>query len=102
MRGLLITKVNPNYPPEAEKQHVDGAVLLHIDIDRSGNVSKVGPVSGHPLLIPAAMEAVKQWRYRPYLLNQKLVEVETTVLIKFVISGENAYSVIVFTSPEPK
>jgi Gram-negative bacterial TonB protein C-terminal len=89
MRGLLITKVNPNYPPEAERQHVDGAVLLHIHIDKSWNVSKVDPVSGHPLLIPAALEAVKQWKYRPYLLNQKPVEVETTVLIKFIISGGN-------------
>jgi TonB family protein len=102
MRALLIAKVNPNYPPEAEKQHVDGTVLLHINIDKTGNVSKVDPVSGHPLLIPAAMEAVKQWRYRPYLLDQKPVEVETTVLIKFVISGENAYSVIVFASREPR
>jgi hypothetical protein len=48
------------------------------------------------------MEAVKQWRYRPYLLNQEPVEVETMILIKFVISVENAYSVIVFASPEPR
>lgn len=53
-------------------------------------------LSGHPLLIPAAIDAVKQWKYKPYLLNQKPVEVETTVLIKFVISGGNAYSVIAF------
>jgi outer membrane biosynthesis protein TonB len=57
MRGLLITKVNPNYPPEAGRQHVDGAVLLHINIDKSGNVSKIDPVSGHPLLIPRRTES---------------------------------------------
>jgi periplasmic protein TonB len=59
MRGLLITKVNPTYPSEAEKQRVGGTVLLHINIDKNGNVSKVETVSGHPLLIPAAIEAVK-------------------------------------------
>jgi len=100
MRSFLVTKVNPNYPPEAQRQHVDGMVLLHIDIDNSGNVSKVEPVSRHPLLIPAAIDAVKQWKYKPYLLNQKPVEVETTVPIKFVISGGNAYSIIAFASPK--
>jgi TonB family protein len=102
MRAFLVTKVNPDYPPQAEKQHVDGTVLLHINIDKSGNVSRVDPVSGHPLLIPSAVEAVKQWKYRPYLLNQKPVEVETTVLIKFVRSEGDAYSVIAFASCEPK
>jgi protein TonB len=56
-------------------------------------------VTGHPLLIPAAVDAVKQWKYKPYLLNQTPVEVETTVLIKFVISGENEYSVIASATP---
>lgn len=97
MRAFLVTKVNPSYPSEAEKQHVDGTVLLHINIDENGNVSKVELVSGHPLLVPTAIEAVKQWKYRPYLLNQKPVEVETMVLIKFVIEG-NAHSVIAFAS----
>jgi TonB family protein len=96
MRVFLVTKVNPSYPSEAEKKHVDGTVLLHIIIDKNGNVSKLEPVSGHPLLLPAAIEAVKQWKYRPYLLNQEPVEVETTVLIKFVITDGNTYSVIAF------
>jgi len=56
-------------------------------------------VSGHPLLAPAAIEAVKQWKFKPYLLNQRPVEVETTALIKFVISRNNAYSVIAFAGP---
>jgi TonB family protein len=102
MRSFLITKVTPSYPPEAERQHVDGTVLLHINIDKNGNVSTVEPVTGHPLLIPVAIGAVKQWKYKPYLLNQTPVEVETTVLIKFVISGGNAYSVIAFASPNPR
>jgi TonB family protein len=102
MRSFLITKVNPRYPPEAERQHVDGTVLLRIDIDKNGNVSTVEPVTGHPLLIPPAIDAVKQWKYKPYVLNQTPVGVETTVLIKFVISSGNAYSVIAFVSPTPR
>jgi TonB family protein len=101
MRSFLITKVNPSYPLGAERQHVDGTVLLRINIDKNGNVATVEPVTGHPLLIPAAIDAVKQWKYKPYLLNQTTVEVETTVLIKFVISNGNAYSVIAFASPNP-
>jgi periplasmic protein TonB len=102
MRSFLITKVNPSYPPEAERQHVDGTVLLRINIDKNGNVLTVEPVTGHPLLIPAAIDAVKRWKHKPYLLNQTPVEVETTVLIKFVVSSGNAYSVIAFASPNPR
>jgi TonB family protein len=102
MRSLLITKVNPSYPPEAERQHVDGTVVLRINIDKNGNVSTVEPVTGHPLLVPAAIDAVKLWKYKPYLLHQTQVEVETTVLIKFVISGGNVYSVVAFATPNPR
>jgi TonB family protein len=91
---LLVTKVDPSYPAEARKQHVAGTVLLCILIDRDGNVSQVQVVSGHPLLIQAAVEAVKQWKYRPYLLHGKRVEVVTTVLIKFLVGKTNAYQVI--------
>jgi periplasmic protein TonB len=94
MRSFLVKKVNPSYPPEAQKQHVEGTVVVRINIDKNGHVTNVEPVSGHPLLMPAAIDAVKQWKYKPYLLNQTPVEVETTVLLKFVISGGNAYSAI--------
>lgn len=96
MRSSLVTKVNPIYPPEAKRQRIDGAVLLQINIDKNGNVSEVEPISGHPLLIRAAIDAVKQWKYKPYLLNNTPIEVETTVLIKFVISEDNSYSVFAF------
>lgn len=102
MRVFLITKVDPTYPSEAERQHVDGAVLLRINIDESGNVVRVDLVSGHPLLATAAIDAVKRWKYKPYLLNHKPVEVETTALIKFVFSGGKAFSVIAFASPIPR
>ena len=93
--------MNPSYPREAERQHVDGSVLLHINIDKDGNVSNIEPVSGHPLLVPTAIDAVKQWKYKPYLLNQTPVEVDTTVVIKFVISDGNVHSVIAYAMPEP-
>ena len=83
MRSLLVTKVNPIYPPEAKRQHIDGTVVLHINIDKNGNVSQVEPESGHPLLIRAAVEAVKQWKYKRCLLKGTPIEVDTTVSIKF-------------------
>jgi len=80
---------------------VGGTVVLHINVDKNGNVSNVEPVSGHPLLIPAAIDAVKQWKYKPYLLNQVPVEVETTVLIEFVLSASSTYSVIAYAGQDP-
>jgi TonB family protein len=94
MRSFLVKKVNPSYPPEAQRQHVEGTVVVRVNIDKDGNVTSVEPVTGHALLMPAAIDAVKQWIYKPYLLNQTPVEVETTVLLEFVISGGNMYSVI--------
>jgi TonB family protein len=85
-QGLLLTKVNPIYPPDALKTRIQGQVVLRVNIDKEGNISKVEPVSGHELLIPAAIEAVKQWKYKPYLLNQLPVEVDTQILVNFTLS----------------
>jgi TonB family protein len=82
-QGLLIHQVNPVYPGEARKNHIQGDVILRTTIDREGNVADLKVVSGEPILADAAVEAVKQWKYRPYLLNGEPVEVETQVLIKF-------------------
>lgn len=87
MTGLLLTKVDPIYPPDALKTRIQDQVVLRVNIDKEGNVSKIEPVSGHQLLIPAAMEAVRQWKYRPYVLNDHPVEVETEVLINFTLLG---------------
>src|SRR5438045_3792283 len=67
MRPFLRKKVAPEYPAEARSKHLAGTVVLRINIDRTGNVSKVEPVSGDPLFVAAAIEAVQQWKYRPYL-----------------------------------
>jgi TonB family protein len=81
--GLILHKVNPNYPKEARKNHIQGDVLLQFTIDRSGNVADLKVVSGDPILIDASVDAVKQWKYRPYRLNGEPVEVETMVNIQF-------------------
>ena len=79
----LIHKIVPEYPPKAKENHIQGAVVLHVIIDKQGQVIDLKTVSGHPDLVPAATDAVKQWRYNPYLLNGEPVEVETTVTVNF-------------------
>jgi TonB family protein len=83
--ALLLKKVPPQYPPEAKSKHIEGAVLLHAFIDAQGNVAHLELMSGHPLLAPAAIEAVRQWKYRPYLLNNEPVEVETRIEVNFTL-----------------
>jgi TonB family protein len=83
--GLLVTKVHPEYPPDAKAQKIQGVVVLTVIIDKEGNVSEIQLISGHPLLAPAAIEAVKQWKYRPFLLKGSPVEVETQVQVNFTL-----------------
>ncbi|HZW92240.1 MAG TPA: TonB family protein [Candidatus Eremiobacteraceae bacterium] len=85
--GLLIHKVEPPYPPLARSARIQGNVLLKAIIDKEGNIQDLQLVSGHPMLVPAAIQAVKQWRYRPYLLNGQPVEVETTITVIFSLVG---------------
>lgn len=85
--GLLIKKVQPNYPPLARQARIQGDVILQAEISKDGTIQNLQLISGHPMLAPAAIEAVKQWRYRPYLLNGEPVAVETQVLVKFSLSG---------------
>ena len=86
-QGLLEHKVNPEYPPDAREQNIQGVVVLKVNIDKQGKVYAVELVSGHPLLAPAAMEAVRQWTYKPYLLNGIPVEVETQVRVNFMLAN---------------
>jgi len=83
MQELLDHKVDPEYPADAKEKHIEGAVVLNVDVDREGNVGRVELVSGHPMLAPAAMDAVLQWKYRPFVLNGEAVAVETTVQVQF-------------------
>ena len=85
--GLLIRKVNPTYPPLARQARIQGTVVLHAVISKDGSIENLTLVSGHPMLAPAAIDAVKQWKYKPYLLNGEPVEVDTEVLVNFTLSG---------------
>ena len=85
-QGLLVSKVAPEYPTDAREQHIQGTVVLHVNIDKGGNVYNVELISGHPLLAPAAIDAVRHWKYRPYLLNGEPVEVDTQVQVNFVLA----------------
>ena len=85
--GLLVRRVNPTYPPLARQARIQGVVLLQAQISKDGNIENLQLISGHPMLAPAAIEAVKQWKYKPYLLNGEPVEVETQVQVNFTLAG---------------
>jgi protein TonB len=85
--GLLIRKVIPQYPPLAKATHSEGTVSLAATISKDGTIINLRVVSGPPMLQQAALEAVSQWRYRPYLLNGEPVDVETTVNVIFTLGG---------------
>ncbi len=84
---LIVHKVAPVYPPLARQARIQGTVTLKATIDKSGAVHTIQLISGHPMLAPAAIEAVHQWQYKPYTLNGQPVEVETNVLVNFRLAG---------------
>ena len=83
----LVHQVKPSYPQLARTVRVQGSVILEAIIDRQGRVENLKVLSGHPLLIPAAFEAVQQWRYRPTLLNGQPVEVVTQITVNFSLGA---------------
>ncbi len=87
MEGNLTHRVQPEYPLLARQVRVQGKVVLRAMISREGTIENLQVLTGHPMLIPAAVDAVRQWRYRPYVLNGEPVEVETEVTVNFVLSG---------------
>lgn len=86
MQGNLIKRVEPPYPVLAKQAGIQGTVLIKAVISREGAIERADVVSGHPLLAHAALEAVREWKYRPYYLNGEPVEVETQVTVKFVLN----------------
>ena len=85
--GMLVRKVPPAYPPLARQARIQGTVILQATISKEGSIENLQLISGHPMLAPAAIEAVKQWKYKPYLLNGEPVEVETQVQVNFTLAG---------------
>jgi protein TonB len=81
--GQLVNRVEPIYPHIAAISGIQGQVKLHAIIGRDGRIQSLSAISGHPLLLRAALEAVEQWRYRPYVLNGEAVEVETLITVNF-------------------
>ncbi|HJT70484.1 MAG TPA: TonB family protein [Terriglobales bacterium] len=86
-QGMVLHRVQPTYPPLARTARVQGSVILAAIIGKDGSIQNLHVISGHPLLTQAALDAVKQWKYRPYILNGEPVEVDTQVTVNFTLSG---------------
>jgi len=86
-QGMLIQQVQPVYPPMAKMARVQGTVVLQAVISKEGTIENLRVVSGHPMLIQSALDAVKQWRYKPYLLSGEPVEVDTQITVNFNLTG---------------
>jgi len=81
--GQLVNLVEPVYPPEAEKNHIEGTVKLHATIGADGSIKDLQPLSGPPPLFPAALTAVRQWRYNPTMLNGQPIETQEDISLAF-------------------
>jgi len=81
--SLKIHDAQPHYPREAQEQGIDGDVILQATIDTKGNLVNLKVVQGDPILVKAAVDAVKKWKYRPYILKGEPVDVDTTIKIQF-------------------
>jgi TonB family protein len=85
-QGLLIHKVAPKYPKAARKAHIEGTVVLSATIGKDGRIANLRAVSGPEALIESAVKAVKQWRYKPYLLDGEAVEVDSEIRVNFQLN----------------
>ena len=85
--GLVVKKVPPHYPEEARRQHIQGTVILQAKISKEGDVAELSVISGDPMLVEEAMKAVKKWKYKPYLLQGRAMEVETQIQVNFTLVG---------------
>ena len=87
MDGMLLYRVQPEYPAMAKQIRLQGTVQIAALISKEGTIENLHVLSGPPMLIPSAMSAVKQWRYRPYVLNGDPIEVETQITVNFSLGG---------------
>jgi periplasmic protein TonB len=85
MEGSLIHRVQPRYPAIAKQLHIQGAVVVNAIIGRDGRIEQAQVIRGQALLDRAALDAVRQWQYRPYYLNGEAIEVETQITVNFVL-----------------
>ncbi len=82
-RGLLVKEVPPVYPRTAVEMRIEGAVQLQATVAKTGSISEIKVLSGDKELARAAVDAVKQWKYKPYLLNGEPVDIQTQITVKF-------------------
>src|SRR5215467_842887 len=82
----MLHRVAPIYPPLARQARIQGTVVLRIIINKSGDVQDVKLFSGHPMLATAAVEAVRQWKYQPYMVDGQTVDVETDIQVNFTLA----------------
>jgi protein TonB len=80
---LKTHSVDPTYPRESRDKGIQGEVILQATIDTKGNIGSLKAVKGDPILADASIEAVKQWKYKPFLLDGEPIEVETTIKVVF-------------------
>ena len=86
MEGNLIHRVEPQYPAMAKQLHIQGAVIIKAVISREGVIEQAQVISGHAMLSSAALAAIRQWKYRPYYLNNEAIEVETEITVNFILA----------------
>ena len=87
--GQRLSFVNPVYPPDAKKAKLSGTVVLHVLIGKDGTIKTLDVASStNPVFNQSALEAVKQWTYKPYLLNGEPTEVETTITVNYSFGEE--------------
>ena len=87
MEPLVVNKVAPVYPPLARQARIQGTVIAQVVISKTGDVESVQLFSGHPMLAPAALEAIKQWKFTPFEVNGEPVEFETQAKVNFTLAG---------------
>jgi len=87
LQGNALSQPKPIYPPIARQARIQGSVILAATISKNGTIENLRLVSGHPMLVPAAMDAVRQWKYKPYMLNGDPVEVDTQITVNFTMGG---------------
>jgi protein TonB len=85
MEGNLIHRVEPQYPPIAKQLGIQGAVIVKAVISREGAIEQAQVISGQGLLSNSALAAIRQWKYRPYYLNNEPIEVETQITVNFIL-----------------
>lgn len=85
-QARLVSQPKPVYPPLAKQARIQGTVRLEAVISKTGTIEELRVVSGHPLLVQSALDAVRQWRYQPTFLNNEPVEVATTIDVNFTLS----------------